>query len=90
MFVAVACDFASEDHANEVHNILNLYGFTKIQSNLYESQKITENTVSRLKRDIDRATDSYDSIRFYQFPLEDTLAITSLKAKKWRRSLLLK
>ena len=40
---------------------------------------------NRLKKDLDRIADSYDSIRFYQFPVEGTFAITILKEKKWRR-----
>ena len=35
--------------------------------------------------DLDRATDSYDRVRFYQYPFDDTLVITDLETKKWRR-----
>ena len=87
MFVAVACDIANDDHREEVYRLLQVYGLSKIQENLYESVSITENTLSRLKRDIDKTTDSYDSVRFYQFPLEGTLGITSLKRKQWRRTM---
>jgi len=38
-----------------------------------------------LKRDIDRLTDSYDAVRIYQYPLENTLQISTLKDKKWRK-----
>lgn len=88
MFVAVACDFSSDDHAEQVVKLLGWYGFEKVQEGLWESQSIPENTLSRLKRDIDKACDSYDSIRFYQFPLEETMIITSLKGKRWRRMIL--
>ena len=33
-------------------------------------------------------TDSYDSLRIYQYPLEDTLVVSSLKEKKWRKLVL--
>ena len=88
MFVAIVCDFSNEDHAQEVNNLLNLYGFKKIQKDLYETVSIKENTLSRLKKDIDRVTDSYDSVRFYQYPLDGNMIITSLRAKKWRRTIL--
>jgi hypothetical protein len=31
-------------------------------------------------------TDSYDSQRFYQYPMEDTLVVSILKEKKWRKT----
>lgn len=85
MFIAVVCDLASEDHRIEVYELLMQYGFKQVIKDVFESTRIAENTLMRLKRDIDRATDFYDKIRLYQFPLEDTLTITSLSEKKWRR-----
>ena len=85
MFAAVVCDLASEDHRIEVYELLIQYGFKQVIKDVFESTRIAENTLMRLKRDIDKATDFYDKVRFYQFPLEDTLTITSLSEKKWRR-----
>ena len=88
MFVSVVFDIASEDHLIEVQKLLGIYGFSKIQEYVYETNSIKENTLSRLKRDIDKATDSFDTIRFYQYPVENTLVITSLKRKQWRKTIL--
>jgi CRISPR-associated protein Cas2 len=51
----------------------------------FESAAVSETALSRLKKDLDRITDSYDSVRLYQYPVDGTLAITVLKEKKWRR-----
>ena len=75
MFAAVVCDLASEDHRIEVYELLIQYGFKQVIKDVFESTRIAENTLMRLKRDIDKATDFYDKVRFYQFPLEDTLTI---------------
>jgi len=90
MFVAVMCEIVSDDNRKDVENILKLYGLEMKVKNLYETTSMGEKTLSRLKRDIDRATDSYDSVFFYQFPVQETLVITSLEKKKWRRRLLQK
>jgi len=85
MFVAVTCECSSDDHRNAVYGILRQYGFKAVLRDVHESPSISDTTLNRLKRDINRVTDSYDIIRLYQFPFEGTLAITSLKDKKWRR-----
>jgi CRISPR-associated protein Cas2 len=85
MLVAVSCDIASDDHRKAIHDLLLQYGFTRVLKSLFESAAVDEGTLVRLKRDIDRATDSYDKVRFYQYPLEQTLVITSLEEKKWRK-----
>ena len=72
-------------HRIAVQRLLISYGFTKVMKDLYESTLITETALTRLKRDLDRATDSYDSIRVYQYPMQDTLVITSLKENRWRK-----
>ncbi len=90
MFVAVMCEIVSDDNRKDVENILKLYGLEMKIKNLYETTSIGEKTLSRLKRDIDRATDSYDTVFFYQFPVQETLVVTSLEKKKWRRRLLQK
>ncbi|RKX79993.1 MAG: CRISPR-associated protein Cas2 [Spirochaetes bacterium] len=86
MFVSVVCDIANEDHRKEVHTLLLRYGFKSIMKDVFESVRIGENTLLRLKRDIDRATDYYDKVRFYQYPLEDAFAISFLSEKKWRKT----
>ena len=85
MFVSIACDVANEDHRLAVQRLLAQYGFKKIQRDLYEHTSIAEAVLARLKRDVDKATDFYDSVRFYQFPIDETLVITSLKEKRWRK-----
>ena len=86
MFVAVAYDLGSEDHQGRVHASLVEYGFKKVHEGLYESLTINDNGLLRLKRELDRLTDSYDSLRFYQYPMENTLVISELKEKKWRKT----
>jgi CRISPR-associated protein Cas2 len=85
MFVAVACEFANDDHRKAGHDLLVQYGFRKVLKDAFESAALSETALTRLKRDLDRLTDSYDSIRLYQYPVDGTLAITILKEKKWRR-----
>ena len=86
MLVAVACDLGSEDHQRRVQASLAEYGFKKVHEGLYESFKINDNGLLRLKRELDRLTDSYDSLRFYQYPMDGTLVISELKEKKWRKT----
>jgi CRISPR-associated protein Cas2 len=88
MFVAAVCEYSGEDHRETVMQLLQQYGFHRVYENLFESFTIKEQTLSRLKRDLDRATDSFGGFRFYQFPLEETLTITELAKKKWKRILL--
>jgi CRISPR-associated protein Cas2 len=85
MFVAVVCEFASDDHRKAAYDLLAQYGLRRVQKDAFESTSLSEAALGRLKKDIDRVADSYDSIRFYQYPVEGTLAITILKEKKWRR-----
>ncbi|HVO40852.1 MAG TPA: CRISPR-associated protein Cas2 [Spirochaetia bacterium] len=85
MFVAVACEFASDDHRSSAHGLLGQYGFKKVLKDAFESATLSETALNRLKKDLDSIADSYDSIRLYQYPVEGTLAITILKEKKWRR-----
>lgn len=85
MFVALVCGFSDEDHKKDAEQVILQYGFSRVMENLFESSTIGEAYLTRLKHDLDRITDSYDSLRFYQYPVENTLAITSLKEKKWRR-----
>jgi CRISPR-associated protein Cas2 len=83
MFVAVACDFSNLDNKDTIIDLLLQYGFKKTITNLYESTAIDDDRLTRLKKDIDRNTDSYDRLRIFQYPMENTLVITSLNNKKW-------
>ena len=85
MFVSVAVDPGSEERARELADLLAQYGFEKIQRGLWESAIITSATLDRLKRDLDRATDAYARLRIFQFPVDGTLVLTSLREKKWRK-----
>ena len=85
MFVSIALDTGSEERARELSDLLAQYGFQRVQRMLWESMTVSQGTLNRLKRDIDKATDSFDKLRFFQFPMEGTLVLSSLRDKKWRR-----
>ena len=86
MFVSVAMDAGSEDRARELADLLAQYGFQRVQRGLWESTMVSPGTLDRLKRDLDRATDGFDKLRFFQFPMEGALVLSSLWDKKWRRT----
>jgi CRISPR-associated protein Cas2 len=88
MFVSVACDYGNEDTRVRIDHLLLEYGFRKVQRNLYETSSLTEKNLARLKLEVDKLTDFYDTIRFYQFPLESTLVVTALEGKRWKRMVL--
>jgi len=88
MFVSVVVDLGNEDSEKAVTSLLLRYGFKQFQKNVYESASFDEKKLSRLKLDLDRATDFYDSLRFYQYPLDGRLVITSLNEKRWRKYIL--
>ena len=85
MFVSIAVDPGSEGRAKELVDLLSQYGFDKVQRGLWESAFVSPDTLNRLKKDLDRATDAFDRIRIFQFPVEGTLVLTTLRDKKWRR-----
>ncbi|HCM25461.1 MAG: CRISPR-associated protein Cas2 [Treponema sp. GWB1_62_6] len=85
MFVSVILDPGSEERAKELSELLARYGFEKVQRGLWESAIIAPPSLDRLKRDLDRATDAYDRIRIFQFPVDGTLVVSGLRDKKWRR-----
>ena len=85
MFVSVAIDPGSESRAKELADLLGQYGLERIQRGLWESACVSPGTLNRLKRDLDKATDAFDRIRIFQFPVEGTLALSTLRDKKWRR-----
>jgi CRISPR-associated protein Cas2 len=85
MFVSIVCDMGSEDSRAAIFNLLPQYGFEKVQRACFESSRVSEKSLSALKRDIDKSTDYYDTIRMYQYPIDGTLAISILKENKWRK-----
>jgi CRISPR-associated protein Cas2 len=85
MFVSIAVDPGSEGRAKELADLLGQYGFEKIQRGLWESVFVSPEALAHIKRDLDQATDSFDRIRIFQFPVEGTLALSTLRDKKWRR-----
>ncbi len=85
MFVSIVLDLNNDDSEKIVQSLLFRYGFKQMQKNTFESTSIGEKYLSRLKLDLDRATDFYDTVRFYQYPVDNTLVITTLIEKRWRR-----
>jgi len=85
MFVAIAMDPGSKDRARELADLLAQYGFKAVQRGLWESSAISPDTLIRVKKDLDKITDAFDRLRFFQFPMDGTLVLSSLKDKKWRR-----
>ncbi len=85
MFVSIVCDMGSEDSRAALYDLLPQYGFEKTQRACFESSQVSERQLLAVKRDIDKVTDYYDTIRMYQFPVEGTLAISVLKENKWRK-----
>jgi CRISPR/Cas system-associated endoribonuclease Cas2 len=85
MFVAVAADFAADDHRRAAEELLVRYGFQRVLTGSWESAALSAEGLGRLKHELDRVADADDSLRFYQYPVGGTLAITVLKGKRWRR-----
>ncbi len=86
MFVSVVLDPAGTDSARALASILTRFNFQKIQRACWESNNVTENQLTILKREMDQATDYYDTLRIYQFPLNGHFAISELRQKKWKKS----
>lgn len=86
MFVSVVLDPGGIDSAKAISQILVRFGFKKVQRACWESFRLSETQLSILKRDLDNATDYYDTIRIYQFPLNGNFAITQMKRKKWKKA----
>ena len=85
MFVSVVLDPGSIDSSRALVNLLSQMGFRKVQRSCWESMKVNTADLASLKREIDRVTDYYDSVRFYQFPVNGMFMVTELKEKKWRK-----
>lgn len=86
MFVAVSYDLSDDDKKRGMESLLREYGFDKRHEGYWESVTMKERYLARLKRDMDRLTDSYDSIRLIQYPLDDELVLTGLQNKRWKRT----
>ncbi len=54
MFVAVACEFANDDHRKSGYDLLAQYGFKKVLKDAFESTTLSETALNRLKKDLDR------------------------------------
>ncbi|ADK81043.1 CRISPR-associated protein Cas2 [Sediminispirochaeta smaragdinae] len=85
MFVAVTFDLSEIEKKRGIESLLREYGFEKRHEGLWETVKLKERYLARLKRDIDRLTDSYDNVRLYQYPIDGVLVVTGLQNKRWRR-----
>ena len=88
MFVSVALDPGGLDTAKSLATLLARYGFHKIQRALWEHTELAHATLAQLKRDIDRVTNYYDTVRLYQYPIKGMFAITEMKQKRWRKCVL--
>ncbi len=87
MFVSVVLDPGGEESARQLAEILLTWGFEKVQRACWESATIQDQNLVKLKQEIDRVTDYYDSVRLYQYPVEGVLAVTVLAKKRWKRVL---
>lgn len=88
MFVSVVLDPGGVDTAQSLAALLAHYGFHKVQRACWESADVGVMQLSQLKREIDRVTNYYDTVRMYQYPLRGMFSITELHRKKWRRCVL--
>lgn len=88
MFVSVILDPGAVDTAESLASVLSHYGFKKIQRAVWESVDIGVMQLSHLKREIDRVTNYYDTVRMYQYPVKGMFFITELRQKKWKRTVL--
>lgn len=88
MFVSVVLDPGQLDSARSLSSILAQYGFEKKQRACWEHNGMDEKKLGLLKKDIDRVTDYYDSVRLYQYPIDGMLVITELQKKKWKKCML--
>jgi CRISPR-associated protein Cas2 len=87
MFVSVVCDLGGEDSRAAVYALLPQYGLEKVQRACFESMRMSDKLLAALKRDIDKVTDYYDTVRIYQYPVEGKLAISTLIQNRWKRML---
>jgi len=88
MFVSVVCDLGGEESRAAIYALLPQYGFEKVQRACFENAQMSEKLLAALKRDIDKSTDYYDTIRIYQYPVDDLLAVSVLKENRWKKTLM--
>lgn len=88
MFVSVVVDPGSIESSKAVTAVLIEYGFRKVQRACWEHVSIPEKRLVMFKKDVDRVTDYYDSLRVYQYPVNGMLAVTEMSRKKWKRCFL--
>ena len=88
MFVSVIVDPGSVESSRAVTAVLMEYGFKKAQRACWEHVALPDKKLNLLKKDIDRVTDYYDSVRMYQYPVKGMLAVTEMSRKKWKRCIL--
>ena len=88
MFVSVILDPGAAESAQALAKILTFYGYTKKQRSCWEHTSVSEERLLALKKDIDRVTAYYDTLRIYQYPVQGVMAITELNKKKWRKMLM--
>ena len=86
MFVSVMLDPGGLDSSKAIASVLTRFGFKKVQRACWESMQISQTQLAVLKRELDIATDYYDTIRIYQFPVNGNFAITELRQKKWKKA----
>lgn len=88
MFVSVVLDPGAVDTAESLASVLSHYGFRKIQRAVWESLNMGVMQLAHLKREIDRVTNYYDTVRIYQYPVKGMFFIMELRQKKWKRTVL--
>lgn len=88
MFVSVILDPGSADSAKALASVLVQHSFKRIQHGCWENSRMNEKDLPQLKKDLDSVTDFYDTLRLYQFPVNNCFAITELQEKKWKKCLL--
>ena len=88
MFVSEILDPGAIESARALNEILVSYGYKKKQRSCWEHTAVSEDRLIALKKDIDRVTDYYDTVRIYQYPVEGVMAISELTRKKWRKMMM--
>ena len=68
---------------NDDMSDVSIYSRKVIIDGVYDPVKEIE--LVKIKKEIDRVTDYYDTVRIYQFPLDGMFVITELKQKKWKK-----
>lgn len=66
-------------------SVMTSFGYKKAQRACWENDSVSSAKLADLKKEIDRVTDYYDTVRMYQFPVEGAFVVTELRQKKWKR-----